>query len=332
MSDTRAKAIENALEKAIRKNRKIDEKYIMEKLLNIIQDPFCSLVLEEIFSTLNSKEFYEKFKGKLLEKEENIFHKFNKLNTNDNKENNDNNNLNNFKCIMKSESKEALIYNVFEKHLVENLNYNIIKSELNINNNIKNNNNEEKIQILQNSKNNIMYYMSRENFLLHKIKSYRENKQLCERDYNKNCFDFYEEIITKTFKYIENNLSKNQKYWKWGNLTQKEFSHKPFSMINYLNIFAHRVLETEGNSRTPRVNYHRITMDFESVVSSNIKFLVTTNNDKMNLFISIDMGQSGKLFHKFYDDMMISHEKGILNYIDSYNLNKREFSLFFYNK
>jgi acyl-homoserine lactone acylase PvdQ len=224
---------------------------------------------------------------------------------------------------MKSDSKEALIYNVFEKHLVENLNYNIvnmINSKLNISEEIK-----------QNVKKNIMYYMSRENYLLYKIKSYRENPYLCVKDYKKNCFEFYLSIINITFEYIEANLSLNEKYWKWGNLTKKEYAHKPFSMVNYLNILAHRVIENDidGNSRTPKVNYHRITMDFESVVSSNVKFLVTTKNEKMEFFASTDMGQSGKLFHRFYDNLMLKHEKGILNFIDSYNKKNREFTLFF---
>jgi len=224
---------------------------------------------------------------------------------------------------MKSDSKEALIYNVFEKQLVENLNYNIVNienSKLNISEEIK-----------QNVKKNIMYYMSRENYLLYKIKLYNKNPSLCINDYSKNCFDFYLSIINNTFNYIEANLSINEKYWKWGNLTKKEYAHKPFSMINYLNILAHRVNDDniEGNSRTPKVNYHRITMDFESVVSSNVKFLVTTKDEKMEFFASTDMGQSGKLFHRFYDNLMHKHEKGILNLIDSDNKKNREFTLFF---
>jgi hypothetical protein len=60
MSDTRAKAIENAIESAINSNIKIEENFIMENLLNIIEDPFCSLLLENIFETLQKdKKFQE---------------------------------------------------------------------------------------------------------------------------------------------------------------------------------------------------------------------------------------------------------------------------------
>lgn len=65
MSDTRAKAIENALESAINSGIKIEENYIMEKLLNIIEDPFCNLLLDNIFQTLEKeKKFDEEISNK----------------------------------------------------------------------------------------------------------------------------------------------------------------------------------------------------------------------------------------------------------------------------
>ena len=70
MSDTRAKAIENAIELAINSNIKIEENYVMEKLLNIIEDPFCNILLENIFETLKKeKKFKEEISNKQKSKE-----------------------------------------------------------------------------------------------------------------------------------------------------------------------------------------------------------------------------------------------------------------------
>jgi acyl-homoserine lactone acylase PvdQ len=60
MIDTRAKAIENAIESLINAHKKIDESIVMEKLLNIINDPFCSLMIKAIFNTLEKDENYNK--------------------------------------------------------------------------------------------------------------------------------------------------------------------------------------------------------------------------------------------------------------------------------
>ena len=60
MIDTRSKAIENAIENYINLGIKIDEKIVMEKLLNIINDPFCSEVLSTIFNTLEKSDEFNK--------------------------------------------------------------------------------------------------------------------------------------------------------------------------------------------------------------------------------------------------------------------------------
>lgn len=74
---------------------------------------------------------------------------------------------------------------------------------------------------------------------------YNTNPNECKKDYNSTCLEFYLKTLYKTFEYIENKLSKNEKYWKWKNLIKKSFSHKPFSMIPLVNVLSHRVIETE---------------------------------------------------------------------------------------
>lgn len=60
MIDTRSKAIENAIKNYIISNKKIDEFIVMEKFLNIINDPFCSEMLGSIFNTMEKDEKYRK--------------------------------------------------------------------------------------------------------------------------------------------------------------------------------------------------------------------------------------------------------------------------------
>ncbi len=83
--------------------------------------------------------------------------------------------------------------------------------------------------------------------MLYKIRLYESDSAQCHIDYNQSCFGFYLSIINKTFDYIQAKLSQNEENWKWKNLIKKSFSHKPFSMIPFLNVLSHRVIETEVN-------------------------------------------------------------------------------------
>ncbi len=80
--------------------------------------------------------------------------------------------------------------------------------------------------------------------------------------------------------------------------------------------------------------YYRITNNnFESVVNSNLKFIVTPDeNNIMRSMFSIDVGQNGNIFHKNYDSLLYSHEKKYLISIDSDNTKKTEYTIFFINK
>lgn len=60
MIDSRAQAIEEAIQACIEKGEKFDENNIMEKLLNIVKDPFCSDILPRIFNTIENDEKFKK--------------------------------------------------------------------------------------------------------------------------------------------------------------------------------------------------------------------------------------------------------------------------------
>jgi len=60
MIDSRAKAIEKAIQNFINQGQKIDEKIVMENLLNILEDTFCTDLVSLIFNTLEKDENYKK--------------------------------------------------------------------------------------------------------------------------------------------------------------------------------------------------------------------------------------------------------------------------------
>ena len=63
---------------------------------------------------------------------------------------------------------------------------------------------------------------------------------------------------------------------------------------------------------TPKVaGCHSSDRKYESILSSNLKFVSNLKNPK-EFFISIDCGNSGKIFHEFYDNLCNSHEEGKL--------------------
>jgi len=57
--------------------------------------------------------------------------------------------------------------------------------------------------------------------------------------------------------------------------------------------------------------------------------IVLSSNDEMKAFVSVDVGQNGKIFNKYYDNLLLSHEKADLNFIEADNLNQSKYTLLF---
>ena len=203
-----------------------------------------------------------------------------------------------FDCKMKGDDYQALLYNVYISELLNNLNYYDSRKGTF----------KELDELSMDSE-------ERGNYLIYKLRKYRENDNLCLYDYNKTCISFFNNIYDLSIKFIKDRLGDNKNNWKWKNLNKKIYSHLPFSLVPGLNILFERTVKTNGNLWTPKTSGNHINdKKFESFLSSNLKFISNLNN-KEEFFISIDCGNNGKIFNEHYDDLCISHENGeLINY------------------
>lgn len=203
--------------------------------------------------------------------------------------------LKGFDCEMKGDSKKALIYNVFLNKLYYSLSYY---------NNSKVINDWDLNKIAMESE-------ERGNFLKYKLKQYIKDPEKCEKEYKLKCVDFFNKVYTKALVFISNRLTNDEKYWRWDNLNFKEYPHLPFSSIPFLDILSTRRVKTNGNLYTPKTaGSHVFDENYAAFLSSNLKYVTHLNTDEF--YISIDCGNSGKLFTEHYDDLCKNHEMGKL--------------------
>lgn len=203
--------------------------------------------------------------------------------------------LKDFDCEMKGDSKKALIYNVFLNKLFYNLSYY----------------NRSKIINDWDLNKIAMESEERGNFLKYKLKQYIKDPEKCETDYKVKCAQFLNQVYTEAIFFISNKLTNNEQYWRWDNLNFKEYPHLPFSNIPFLDILTTRRIKTNGNLYTPKTaGSHIFDEQYAAFLSSNLKYVTHLNTDEF--YISIDCGNSGKLFTEHYDDLCKNHEMGKL--------------------
>jgi penicillin amidase len=291
--DHRYRSIENNILTHLKNGKKINTQFVIDKVINNVHDVVCEDLLKSI-KELNTKE---KYKSKFMEK----FSEFN--------------------CQMERESKEALIYNAFITELVNSLPY-ISKEKIN---NIQDSlllNDTKKIPLDTDERANYLYYF---------FQKFINDSNICQKEFNQSCSEFLDSIYNKAIKYLTNKLGRDrEKYWKWKNLNYKIYEHVPFAQIPFFDLISSRRVKTNGNNFTPKVaGNHMSDRKYESILSSNLKFVSNIKNPK-EFFISIDCGNSGKIFSEHYDDLCYSHEEGkLINY--DYE-KKRDYTLKFFNK
>lgn len=274
--DARARALEDELENWIKSGNKVDKDFIINNMLGNIYDSYCRDILNSVEKILK-KEKNEKFE---------IFENYFDLK-----------NLFIFDCYMKGDSRQALFYNVFENEMHHLLHYTDTKDEIT--------RHKARVSLIEGEE--------RSNYLVHKLKMYASNSQICKQEYGITCGDFIIKANEAAIETIKLRLGENEENWKWENLNVKHYPHKPLSMIPGLNLLAHRMVKSDGNHRTPKISIPRYyEKDFKGKVSSNLKFLINLHNRKEETYFSIDSGQSGRVLHRHYDDMQINHEKGKL--------------------
>ena len=271
VSDQRFRNLDKSIKTHLDNNKKINIKFIKEKIINNVYDVTC----EDLIKTLIISYERDPTENKLVLKA-----------------------FKNFDCNMEGDSYQALLYNVYISELLNNLNYY-----------------DSRKGTFRELDELSMDAEERGNYLIYKLRQYRENDTLCLFEYNKTCISFFNHIYDKSTKFIRDRLGDNKNNWKWKNLNKKLYSHLPFSQVPGLNILFERIVKTNGNLWTPKTAGNHINdKKFESFLSSNLKFVSNLNN-KNEFYISIDCGNNGKLFNEHYDDLCINHENGeLINY------------------
>jgi penicillin amidase len=277
--DSRAVALENEIVRLITNGEKINASLINEHLLKNVKDYYCKDTLQLIYTLFENEKSVDQ-----LNRPENSLLK----------------NLFYFDCEMKGESRDALLFNVWENEIHHNLHYT---------KNIEKFLTESKIRLIEADE--------RSNYLTYKLKQYIKNPTLCVDEYKMSCSEFFLKNFQYALETIESHLGKNRDEWKWMDLNVKHYPHKPFSLIPGLRLLGHRSVKSDGNARTPKIsipNYY--DKKFFGKISSNLKFIINLNDYVNQTFFSIDTGQSGRIFHRHYDDLLVNHERGILVKLD----------------
>jgi hypothetical protein len=95
-------------------------------------------------------------------------------------------------------------------------------------------------------------------------------------------------------------------------------------MVPGIKLLFHTSLPTDGNRRSPKISTTFPTKhNYESLVSSNVKLIMTSTEPKNDTYISIDTGVSGKVFHERYNDLLAGHERGEIIKFDPNEVEKR---------
>lgn len=274
--DSRAIALEKAIEAVIKEGKKFNYELINERLLKNVLDTYCADILGYIFQILKR----------------------------DNKEINSIEYLRelvNFDCEMKGDSFKALLFNVFDYEINHILHYSPLI-------------NSAGPEIHK----NLIDATERANYFVYKLKKYQENPKVCLEEYKKTCSEFLLEAFNNAINTIKAKLGNDKKNWKWENLNIKHFPHNPFSMIPGLKYLAHKTVKTDGNGRTSKISLSKYyNRDFQAIISSNLKLIINLQDYQNQTYFSIDSGQSGRFFHRHYDDMQVNHERGLLIHFDS---------------
>ena len=223
----------------------------------------------------------------------------------------------NFDGINTRDNYNGLLFNVFETELIWSL---FISKEINSNQEIHR---------------SVLATHQLDNFLFYKLKKYKNNKKICNYEYNMSCSLFIKGVFEKTINFLTLNLGKDSNKWRWDTLNVKHFPHKPYSMVPGLKYLGHRVVKANGNKRTVKIsNFFLHKRTYNCHINSNLKMLISHNQPNNSTYFSIDTGMSGKAIHPHYDDMVESHEKGelMLLYDEEFYSNKKKYSLEFRNK
>jgi penicillin amidase len=191
--DARSRSMELAIVDHISSGKKIDQKFIIDKLFNNVYDPYCPDLI--------------KFMTGILKQDKAVWARVNSDSLHQT--------LFGFDCHMKGESKGALLFNVIENEFYHVLNYEFQKANL-------------KYKYIER---HVLNAEERVNYLILKLKEYTEDPKLCSAEYEMTCSSLVENVFKNGIDYIRNRLGSDESTWQWRNVNIKHYPHKPFTFI-----------------------------------------------------------------------------------------------------
>ena len=96
--------------------------------------------------------------------------------------------------------------------------------------------------------------------------------------------------------------------WRWGDVHQTQFPHKPFSQVDMLKRFFHRSIETGGDNFTVDPSPYKLGGDFSSTWVPSYRQIIDLGNWDNSRFVHTT-GQSGNVLSTHYDDLIQSWRK-----------------------
>ena len=262
------------------------KKYTVQDSLNVLGDTydvFCEYMKPKIVDILKNQ----------LPKGENKYYEL----------------LKNFNCSFTKQSKEATVYSVMEYKLIQ---YLLLKNPKNgVNVGFINKKDVRGFFTVH-----TMFYMLY-NILRNLPKlptcSYFEKGHNCEQ-FVKDVFDRLEDFLKE-----EKCLDSNGNVLPWGEVHYHYYAHS-FESNNIMKKIFSRKVSTDGSRNTVKVSKTKYSLDnpFTSTHSANLKY-INDLSDITRPYLCLDTGNSGNIFSKFYDNMMVDCEKNNLYKIENYD-------------
>ena len=232
-----------------------------------------------------------------------------------------------FDCNFNKTSRVATLYAEYEYQLIRNL---LVKNDKNNVKGFKNRNDVKSLLFFH------TFFYSLSNIIessqkINKLKDFSHCKFFNK---NHNCEEYIVEVFKRIKIYLkEDNLIDIIKYdgrnielpKKWGDVIIHHYPHY-LEQNKILKWIFSRDNPTEGNRNTIKVaktNFAKFKNPFTSVHSANLKY-INDLSDITRPYICLDLGNSGNIFSKFYDNLMVDCEENRLIKIENHIFSKSD--------
>lgn len=131
---------------------------------------------------------------------------------------------------------------------------------------------------------------------------------------SKNCEKYIYSLFNNLDDYLADFKDSQNNVKSWGQVFSNHFAHTPFDTNPYLNKMFSRTIPSGGNRNTVNVAVNKFNNEMNKFVSShsaNTKFICDLSQPTRPYIIG-NIGNSGNLLSKYYDNFLEKNEKGEL--------------------